>query len=210
MSSTFTPFVTTLFFFSSRRRHTRLTCDWSSDVCSSDLGQLPVDETGNAGFDCPRPGRIARDEARDGSLDEGSLGGLEEKVSRPIVDMIGPVRRAGGPRQAAPDRVGNSARGQQRHERGKCAAPGQRQSTSHATTGHRNAPSRGIAPVPTSMIAREKGYRREHKLSRGVRTGSMPARYRLPREASPSGGEAISESAALEQRSAEPAIIFLR
>src|SRR4051812_49678427 len=26
------------FFFSSRRRHTILTCDWSSDVCSSDLG----------------------------------------------------------------------------------------------------------------------------------------------------------------------------
>src|SRR2546430_4439726 len=25
------------FFFSSRRRHTRLDCDWSSDVCSSDL-----------------------------------------------------------------------------------------------------------------------------------------------------------------------------
>src|SRR6266480_4171695 len=24
-------------FFSSRRRHTSLTCDWSSDVCSSDL-----------------------------------------------------------------------------------------------------------------------------------------------------------------------------
>src|SRR5256885_6894725 len=30
-----------LFFFSSRRRHTRLQGDWSSDVCSSDLG-LPV------------------------------------------------------------------------------------------------------------------------------------------------------------------------
>src|SRR6266480_3586591 len=28
------------FFFSSRRRHTRLTCDWSSDVCSSDLPEL--------------------------------------------------------------------------------------------------------------------------------------------------------------------------
>src|SRR5260370_14337488 len=26
-----------LFFFSSRRRHTRFKCDWSSDVCSSDL-----------------------------------------------------------------------------------------------------------------------------------------------------------------------------
>src|SRR5260221_3112193 len=32
------------FFFSSRRRHTRSLCDWSSDVCSSDLpnrGPLP-------------------------------------------------------------------------------------------------------------------------------------------------------------------------
>src|SRR3989449_4457916 len=29
------------FFFSSRRRHTRCSRDWSSDVCSSDLGALP-------------------------------------------------------------------------------------------------------------------------------------------------------------------------
>src|SRR5256885_6628253 len=29
-----------LFFFSSRRRHTRLQGDWSSDVCSSDLEAL--------------------------------------------------------------------------------------------------------------------------------------------------------------------------
>src|SRR3712207_8727496 len=28
------------FFFSSRRRHTRYWRDWSSDVCSSDLGEL--------------------------------------------------------------------------------------------------------------------------------------------------------------------------
>src|SRR5262249_58603056 len=28
---------TSSFFFSSRRRHTRLVSDWSSDVCSSDL-----------------------------------------------------------------------------------------------------------------------------------------------------------------------------
>src|SRR5476649_2726319 len=28
------------FFFSSRRRHTRSLCDWSSDVCSSDLEDL--------------------------------------------------------------------------------------------------------------------------------------------------------------------------
>src|SRR5256886_9088696 len=30
----------TLFVFSSRRRHTRFDCDWSSDVCSSDLEHL--------------------------------------------------------------------------------------------------------------------------------------------------------------------------
>src|SRR5205085_12664462 len=31
-----------VFFFSSRRRHTRFDCDWSSDVCSSDLLPMPV------------------------------------------------------------------------------------------------------------------------------------------------------------------------
>src|SRR2546430_204179 len=30
------------FFFSSRRRHTRFDCDWSSDVCSSDLSLSPL------------------------------------------------------------------------------------------------------------------------------------------------------------------------
>src|SRR3990167_9735457 len=29
-------------FFSSRRRHTRFDCDWSSDVCSSDLALLSL------------------------------------------------------------------------------------------------------------------------------------------------------------------------
>src|SRR2546427_7865812 len=31
------PLCCLVFFFSSRRRHTRFDCDWSSDVCSSDL-----------------------------------------------------------------------------------------------------------------------------------------------------------------------------
>src|SRR6266480_5068571 len=57
------------FFFSSRRRHTSLTCDWSSDVCSSDLTshvpRLPSDlllylacsqprRDKKWGFTCPR------------------------------------------------------------------------------------------------------------------------------------------------------------
>src|SRR5438034_11312380 len=33
-----------LFFFSSRRRHTMSLCDWSSDVCSSDLSSASSTE----------------------------------------------------------------------------------------------------------------------------------------------------------------------
>src|SRR6266853_4015943 len=37
------------FFFSSRRRHTRFDCDWSSDVCSSDLVvHIAADEVAHA------------------------------------------------------------------------------------------------------------------------------------------------------------------
>src|SRR5262249_56892169 len=38
-----------VFCLSSRRRHTRLVSDWSSDVCSSDLGyELRKEDIGNA------------------------------------------------------------------------------------------------------------------------------------------------------------------
>src|SRR2546427_5610865 len=41
-------FLVFFFFFSSRRRHTRFDCDWSSDVCSSDL--LEVNENCRLAF----------------------------------------------------------------------------------------------------------------------------------------------------------------
>src|SRR2546430_5348566 len=44
------------FFFSSRRRHTRFDCDWSSDVCSSDLGLRFVSLEEQRGKDALRPG----------------------------------------------------------------------------------------------------------------------------------------------------------
>src|SRR6266853_3403741 len=57
------------FFFSSRRRHTRFDCDWSSDVCSSDLIEHAIlhllysrfftramKATGHAGLDEPFAG----------------------------------------------------------------------------------------------------------------------------------------------------------
>src|SRR5689334_24538931 len=37
MSKVYDLTIMIFFFFSSRRRHTRWNCDWSSDVCSSDL-----------------------------------------------------------------------------------------------------------------------------------------------------------------------------
>src|SRR2546427_10091474 len=40
-----------LCFFSSRRRHTRFDCDWSSDVCSSDLVDDGERSAGGAGGD---------------------------------------------------------------------------------------------------------------------------------------------------------------
>src|SRR5438034_10442101 len=41
------------FFFSSRRRHTRSLCDWSSDVCSSDLTSPRREEARSSpGFAC--------------------------------------------------------------------------------------------------------------------------------------------------------------
>src|SRR6266487_5678309 len=42
------------FFFSSRRRHTRWTGDWSSDVCSSDLDHRRIDAAGGDVVAAPR------------------------------------------------------------------------------------------------------------------------------------------------------------
>src|SRR5690606_39994230 len=39
MSKKYLEYYEQVFFFSSRRRHTRFSRDWSSDVCSSDLDQ---------------------------------------------------------------------------------------------------------------------------------------------------------------------------
>src|SRR3989454_405325 len=61
-----------LFFFSSRRRHTRLQGDWSSDVCSSDLDEVePALPAGAAGH-----GEVQAGDRAGGAL-ELALTGLE-------------------------------------------------------------------------------------------------------------------------------------
>ena len=56
------------FFFSSRRRHTRLQGDWSSDVCSSDIrspGGILVEGR-------VRDGRVRAGQSRDGRRTRGA------------------------------------------------------------------------------------------------------------------------------------------
>src|SRR5690625_7801772 len=60
-----------IFFFSSRRRHTRWPRDWSSDVCSSDLFLFPRD-TGPETVEMPGVVSLSQDEAR-ATLEEAGL-----------------------------------------------------------------------------------------------------------------------------------------
>src|SRR2546430_7571257 len=78
---------TCFFFFSSRRRHTRFDCDWSSDVCSSDLE--PAD-------------RLDRG---------GGHGAADAGVDLPGRDQGGAGRPARGRRRAGRDVVGGDLEG---------------------------------------------------------------------------------------------------
>src|SRR4051794_41815937 len=70
-----------IFFFPSRRRHTRWTGDWSSDVCSSDLDRARW--SGGHDLNCQRTVRMGREDADrlvtepgQVSLTEAELAGL--------------------------------------------------------------------------------------------------------------------------------------
>src|SRR2546430_15398557 len=87
-----------VFFFSSRRRHTRFDCDWSSDVCSSDLpahpGRAPPRRPGacesHGRADSAVDGRRARLVRRPGRDHHGARGSLGRGACRPS----GPARPA--------------------------------------------------------------------------------------------------------------------
>src|SRR5438270_11403848 len=73
------------FFFSSRRRHTRFDCDWSSDVCSSDLeGRNPVTVV----RDLYTLSSVLRRAVKAGELRENPV----RRVDKPRVDRRGKVR----------------------------------------------------------------------------------------------------------------------
>src|SRR5256885_5215433 len=72
-----------LFFFSSRRRHTRLQGDWSSDVCSSDLMGI-VSAVGRGGF-----GIVDYEDfiQTDASINPGNSGGALVDVEGRLVGV---------------------------------------------------------------------------------------------------------------------------
>src|SRR5207249_8733091 len=78
------------FVFSSRGRHTRSKRDWSSDVCSSDLGQGRAERSG-CGRSDQREGLITV-----GFGDEGEAGGEGEGEGKDDREECGHRQRAAG------------------------------------------------------------------------------------------------------------------
>src|SRR2546430_8932721 len=85
------------FFFSSRRRHTRFDCDWSSDVCSSDL----VLEAHRRGASARLGGGAGRGEqrGRPGRVTQPSLWRVLEPQWRTAPQRIREERSPGGSAQ---------------------------------------------------------------------------------------------------------------
>src|SRR5256885_3755476 len=82
-----------LFFFSSRRRHTRLQGDWSSDVCSSDLNLLVIGQRAPAGGipelgDLLRTHEVPSDSANDREL-------ARVRIPRPSFYLLRPDGHVG-------------------------------------------------------------------------------------------------------------------
>src|SRR5882762_11148054 len=85
---------TFFFFFSSRRRHTRFKCDWSSDVCSSDLR---LRQRG-LGLAERALGALLRDRHVRPELDEILLGG----EAGGVLDRRAAAEQQGGEEKGAP------------------------------------------------------------------------------------------------------------
>src|SRR5256885_3063379 len=83
--------LTSFFFFSSRRRHTRLQGDWSSDVCSSDLMSAtdPRDDGYSEGDVYPQGGWRPP-----GGVQRGSVADMPIYPGDPLTPGVGEIGRA--------------------------------------------------------------------------------------------------------------------
>src|SRR5699024_12078625 len=87
------------FFFSSRRRHTRSKRDWSSDVCSSDLGQAWVGrDAGHVPAHVRQRVSVARSEERRVGKECRGRGSAAHQVEKTGgLSLDGAETGAGGP-----------------------------------------------------------------------------------------------------------------
>src|SRR3989454_5464017 len=113
-------FIFCFFFFSSRRRHTRLQGDWSSDVCSSDLPLTPSVACAEGCLSYPEtslrePGSERRGVPPSGLQGQGcpsvvplhqTLGLAASKLHLPALDEPERVRLHRIPHPASRDRQG--------------------------------------------------------------------------------------------------------
>src|SRR6266498_4872840 len=117
------------FFFSSRRRHTRCGRDWSSDVCSSDLGadRVAQDVAGTGvpardpllrEFDREREQRAEGDGAPRPHAGEGE-GDAEREEEEEVLDQLGEGGVAGGDAEGPAGRERTAWRAQRGDEDGK-------------------------------------------------------------------------------------------
>src|SRR2546430_13938345 len=119
--------VIVVFFFSSRRRHTRFDCDWSSDVCSSDLLQrqlgeqesttrtqrtLELEQRRLAEQDRTRAAGILSDLQRERERALGYLESLQSAEGRRLIleGLAAELQRQGGGPGAGPARAGREPR----------------------------------------------------------------------------------------------------
>src|SRR5690606_39994302 len=77
-------------FFSSRRRHTRFSRDWSSDVCSSDLAELGLSSIGDPAL------TYLGSEYAAAELEVAQVLGREQRRAYQL--MVGGIRSGGFPR----------------------------------------------------------------------------------------------------------------
>src|SRR5260370_20961166 len=102
-----------IFFFSSRRRHTRFKCDWSSDVCSSDLYLSSRPDLRDVAVICANApsSKLARIMARYGfeAIAEDERLPIGERIHRfgedILISLIMYARHARALRLASPGRV---------------------------------------------------------------------------------------------------------
>src|SRR5690606_40542984 len=89
-------FTSHLFFFSSRRRHTRFSRDWSSDVCSSDLNVVWLIDPVRGDADLARAAVAALEQVW-GTKAPGSLARLSRIVAtwKPRAETRSEERRVG-------------------------------------------------------------------------------------------------------------------